>query len=82
MDTLRIVLLVMQILSCVALTAIITMQDSKEGAMGALTGNSESYMGKGKAATKDAKLASITKWIAAAFVLLTLIVSLLYTTAK
>lgn len=81
MATLKIVLLIMQILSCVALTAIIMMQDSKEGAMGALTGNSDSYMGKGKAATKDAKLASITKWIAAAFVLLTLIVSLLYTAA-
>lgn len=81
MDALKIVLLVMQIISCIALTVIITLQDSKEGAMGALTGNSESYMGKGKAATKDAKLASITKWIAAAFVLLTLIVSLLYTAA-
>lgn len=81
MSTLKIVLLIMQLLSCVALTAIIMMQDSKEGAMGALTGNSESYMGKGKAATRDAKLASITKWIAAAFVLLTLVVSLLYTAA-
>ena len=71
----------MQLISCVALTAIIMMQDSKEGGMGALTGNSESYMGKGKSATLDAKLASITKWIAAVFVLLTLIVSLLYTAA-
>ncbi|MBO2527589.1 MAG: preprotein translocase subunit SecG [Clostridiales bacterium] len=81
MSTMKIILLIMQLISCVALTAIIMMQDSKEGGMGALTGNSESYMGKGKSATLDAKLASITKWIAAAFVLLTLIVSLLYTAA-
>lgn len=81
MSTLKIVLLIMQLVSCVALTAIVMMQDSKEGGMGALTGNSDSYMGKGNAATRDAKLASITKWIAAAFVLLTLVVSLLYTAA-
>ena len=78
---LRIILLVMQIISCVALTIIVMLQSSKEGGLGALTGNSGSYMGKGKAATLDAKLGKITKWVAAAFVLLTLIVSLLYTAA-
>lgn len=78
---LRIILLVMQILACVVLTVVVMLQSSKEGGLGALTGNSGNYFGKGKSATLDAKLASITKWIAAAFVLLTLIVSLLYTAA-
>ena len=78
---LRIILLVMQILACVVLTATIMLQSGKEGGLGALTGNSGNYLGKGKSATLDAKLARITKWIAAAFVLLTLIVSLLYTAA-
>ena len=78
---LRIILLVMQILSCVVLTATIMLQSSKEGGLGALTGNSGNYFGKSKSATLDAKLGRITKWIAAAFVLLTLIVSLLYTAA-
>lgn len=75
----RIILLVMQILSCVVLTVVIMLQSSKESGLGALTGNSGNYMGNGKGATLDAKLGRITKWIAAAFVLLTLIVSLLYT---
>lgn len=78
---LRIILLIMQILACVVLTVVVMLQSSKEGGLGALTGNSGNYFGKGKSATLDAKLASITKWIAAAFVLLTLIVSLLYTAA-
>lgn len=78
---LRIILLVMQILACVVLTATVMLQSSKEGGLSALTGNSGNYLGKGKSATLDAKLARITKWIAAAFVLLTLIVSLLYTAA-
>lgn len=78
---LRIILLVMQILACVVLTVVVMLQSSKEGGLGALAGNSGNYFGKGKSATLDGKLASITKWIAAAFVLLTLIVSLLYTAA-
>lgn len=80
-SALRIVLLVMQILACVVLTVAVMLQSSKEGGLGALTGNSGNYFGKNKSATMDGKLAGITKWIAAAFVLLTLIVSLLYTAA-
>ena len=76
---LQIILLVMQILSCLALTVIIMFQSSKEGGMGALSGNSGNFMNGKGVATLDAKLASITKWIAAAFVLLTLLVSMLYT---
>lgn len=78
MNVLRVVLLVLQIISCVVLTAVILLQSGKENGIGALTGSSDTYMGK-KAATMDAKLSRMTKWIAAAFVLLTLFVSLLYT---
>ncbi len=81
MDVLRIVLLVLQILSCVVLTAMILVQSGKEDGLGALAGNSDSYMGKGKGGSLDSKLARLTKWVAAAFVLLTLFVSLLYTVA-
>lgn len=81
MGTLKVILLVLQLISCVVLTAIILFQSGKEDGLGALTGNSGNYLGKNKAATLDAKLASITKWIAAAFVLLTFFVSMLYTAA-
>ena len=80
MGALRIVL-VCQMISCVALTLIVMMQSSKEDGLGAIAGNSENYFGKGKGASRDAKLARMTKWIAAVFVLLTLFVSLLYTAA-
>ena len=81
MDILKYILMGMQILAAVALVLIITLQSGKENGLGALAGNSDSYMGKNKGNTKDAKLARINKWIAAAFVLLTLFVSLLYTAA-
>ena len=79
MDILKYILMGMQVLSAVVLVLIITLQSGKESGLGALSGNSGSYMGKNKGSSMDAKLASITKWIAAAFVLLTLFVSLLFT---
>lgn len=71
-----IVLLIMQIISCIALIAIVMMQSGKENDLGAMAGNSGNYFGKNKAATKEAKLARWTKWIAGAFVLLTLFASM------
>ena len=79
MNVLKYILMGMQVLSAVVLVIIVTLQSGKESGLGALSGNSESYMGKNKGNSLDAKLANITKWIAAAFVLLTLFVSLLYT---
>lgn len=81
MGTLKIVLLVLQLISCVALTAIILLQSGKEDGLSALTGNADSFLGRNKAATLDAKLAKFTKWVAAVFVLLTFFVSMLYTAA-
>ena len=78
MAALRIVLLVFQLISCVALTVIILLQSSKSDGMSALTGSSDTFLGRSKAATLDAKLERMTKWVAAAFVLLTLFVALLY----
>jgi len=75
----EIALLIMQIISCIALIVIIMMQSGKENDLGAMAGNSGNYFGKNKAATKEAKLARITKWVAGAFVLLTLFASMVVT---
>ena len=79
MDIIKYILMGMQVASAIALVIIITLQSGKENGLGALAGNSDSYMGKNKGNTMAAKLARITKWVAAGFVLLTLFVSLLYT---
>ena len=78
MAALRIVLLVFQLISCVVLTVIILLQSSKSDGMSALTGSTDTFLGRGKAATLDAKLERLTKWVAAVFVLLTLFVAMLY----
>lgn len=81
MNALKIVLLVCQMISCVALTLIVMLQNGKDDGLGAIAGNSENYFGKGKGTSREEKMVRLTKWIAAAFVLLTLFVSLLYTAA-
>ena len=72
MDIFKIVLMVMQVIAALGLTLIITLQSGKESGLGALAGNSDSYMGKNKGATLDKKLAAATKWIALAWVVITL----------
>ncbi len=78
MEVLKTILLVFQLISCAVLTVIILLQSSKSDGMSALTGSTDTFLGRSKAATLDAKLERLTKWVAAAFVLLTLFVALLY----
>ena len=78
MSALTIVFTVLQVLSGLAVTAIVLMQSGKSaGLSGAISGGAETFMSKGKAKTWDAKLAKATKWFALAFVILTLALNLL-----
>ena len=71
------VLIILEALCSIALIAVVLLQSGKEaGLSGALTGASESYMNKNKKGGMDKMLANSTKWIALAWVLLTLILSL------
>lgn len=74
----RIILTVLEVIASLALIIIVLIQSGKEsGLSGAIAGNSDSYMSKGNRATMDKKLASMTKWVAAAWVVLTLALSLI-----
>ena len=77
MGVVEIILVAVQALLSVALIAVVLLQSGKEsGLSGALSGSSDSYLNKNKAAGLDQKLAASTKWIALAWVLLTLVLSL------
>lgn len=71
------ILIVLEAICSVALIAVVLLQSGKEaGLSGALSGSSDSYLSKNKKGNLDAMLASSTKWIALAWVLLTLSLSL------
>ena len=73
MEVLSIVLTVLEVIVSIALVIVVLLQSGKEsGLSGAISGGSDTYMGKNKSSSLDRKLAASTKWIAAAWILLTL----------
>lgn len=78
MEVVKIILTVLEVIASIALVAVVLLQSGKEaGLSGAIAGNSDSYMSKSKNAGMDKMLAKSTKWIALAWILLTLILSLI-----
>ena len=78
MEVVKIILTVLEVIASVALIAVVLVQSGKEsGLSGALAGNTESYMSKSKLGGMDKMLAKATKWIALAWILLTLVLSLI-----
>ena len=77
MGVLETILIILEAICSIALIAVVLLQSGKEaGLCGALSGSSDTYMSKNKKGNLDAMLASSTKWIALAWVLLTLSLSL------
>ena len=77
MDVLRIILTVMEVIASVLLILVVLVQSGKEaGLSGAIAGGAETFLSKNKAKSVDAKLAKMTKWVAIAFMVVALIVSL------
>ena len=76
MSVIEIILVVLEALCSIALIGVVLLQSGKEaGLSGALAGSSDSYLSKNKKGGLDQILASSTKWIALAWVLLTLFLS-------
>ncbi len=77
MEIVKYVVIGLEVLTSIALIIIILMQSGKESGLGVVSGNSDSYMNKNGSGSLNKKLASATKWVAAAWILLTLILSLI-----
>ena len=74
---------ILQLLSALILVGIVLFQSGKsQGLSGAIGGIADSYMSKGKARSIDAKLAKATKWVAAIFVVLTLVLNCMIVAGK
>lgn len=70
-------LTVLQVICGVLLIGMIVVQSGKSaGLSGSIAGVADSFMAKNEAKTVDAKLARATKWIGAAFIILTLLLNI------
>ena len=75
---LRIILAVLLILSSVILTVVILMQESRQaGLSGAIAGGADTFFGKNKGRTMEAKLSRFTKYFGLFFFVLALGATLL-----
>lgn len=71
-------LTIIQVLLGLAVIAVVMLQSGKSaGLSGAIAGGADTFLSKNKAKSVDAKLAKMTKWVAMAFLLLTLALSLI-----
>ena len=77
MEIVKTIVIILECLLSVALIAAIAVQSGKEAGLGALAGNTETFMSKNNLGGWDKKLASWTKWIALVWILLTLALSLI-----
>ena len=77
MEALRIVINIIFILVCVALTVLVLMQEGKQaGLTGAISGAAESYWGKNKGRSMEGGLVLATRIMAVLFVVFSLLLNL------
>lgn len=77
MSVVSIVLVIIQLILALVLIAVVLIQTGKSaGLSGAIAGGSDTYLAKNKSRTRDAMLARWTKWIAAVFIILTLVLNI------
>ena len=76
MEVLKTILTVLEVFASVALIAVVLLQSGKESGLGAISGNNDSYLSKSKRGSRDKIMASATKWIALAWLVLALALNL------
>ena len=78
MNTLTLVITILQLLCGLAVILVVLLQSGKSaGLSGSIGGVADSFLARNKAKTMDGKLARATKWIGAVFLILTLILLIL-----
>ena len=70
MGALKIVLTIIFILVCIALTVLVLMQEGKSAGLGAISGAAETYWGKNKGRSMEGFLEKFTTGLVIAFFLL------------
>ena len=76
MEALKIVITVLFIIVCIALTVLVLMQEGKSAGLGSISGAAESYWGKNKGRSMEGMLVKITKGLAVSFMVLAVILNL------
>lgn len=76
MEALRVVINIIFILVCVALTVLVLMQEGKSAGLDSISGAAETYWGRNKGRSMEGMLVKITKILAVFFMLLAVVLNL------
>ena len=77
MTALQYVLAILVIIVSIIIILLVTLQESKQQGLGVVSGGADTFFGKNKGRTMEAKLAKFTKIAGTAFFILALVSSLL-----
>lgn len=76
MEALRIILTIVFIIVCIALVAIVLLQEGKSAGLGAIAGGAESYWGKNKGRSMEGTLVKLTKYLVIAFIVIAAVLNI------
>ena len=76
MAVVKIIIQIIFILLCIALTVLVLMQEGKSAGLGAIRGMAETYWGKNKGRSMEGNLVKITKYLAIGFMLISIVLNL------
>lgn len=76
MEILKTVLLIIFAIDCVALTAVVLLQEGKSAGLGSIAGAAESYWGQNKGRSMEGALVKATKFLAILFIVLSVALNL------
>ncbi|MDO4633874.1 MAG: preprotein translocase subunit SecG [Eubacteriales bacterium] len=76
MSVLRIILTIIFIIDCIALSAIVLMQEGKQQGLGTIGGQADTYWGKNKSRSMEGALVRGTKILAVGYIVIAVILNL------
>ena len=76
MEILKIILTIIFVIDCIALSAIILLQEGKSAGLGTISGAAESYWGQNKGRSMEGALVKSTKFLALLFIVLAVVLNL------
>ena len=76
MDILKIILTIIFVIDCIALSAIILLQEGKSAGLGTISGAADTYWGQNKGRSMEGTLVKATKFVAVLFMVLAVVLNL------
>ena len=76
MEALRVVINIIFILVCVALTVLVLMQEGKSAGLGSISGAAETYWGRNKGRSMEGMLVKLTRIFVILFLVIAMVLNL------